>query len=178
MTRWLRRARAALVMGATWAVPWAVVAVLLGVLVIDPDNSMDEMWVMIGAMPGFIGGVLFSVVLGIAARRRRIEELSLPRVAAWGAGAGFAVGVLPFLIGEPTGAVSPLLLGGVVIGAFTLMSAASAAASLAVARRGEPRALPGAPATPPAIAAGLGDSSRPRGGRSEVVRQPEARDAR
>jgi hypothetical protein len=36
------------------------------------------------AVPGFVGGVLFSIVLGMAWRHRRLDELSLPRVAAWG----------------------------------------------------------------------------------------------
>jgi len=145
MRKWLTRARAALAMGIVWALAWAPVAVLVG-LAIDPSGSMDEPWPLIGAYPGFIGGVLFAVVLGIAARRRRFEELSIGRFARWGAAAGFAVGVLPFLIGEPAPGSSVLLLGGVVITAFTVMSAASAAGSLALARLAERRALPGAPA--------------------------------
>ena len=83
MKKWLRRIRGAVLMGLTWAVVWALVAVLIG-MIVDPDGSMDEMWVAIGAYPGFIGGVMFSAVLGIAARRRRFDELSLPRFGAWG----------------------------------------------------------------------------------------------
>src|SRR4051794_26810298 len=101
MTKWLRRIRGALGMGLTWAVGWAVVAVLIG-LAVDRDGSMDEMWPAIGAYPGFLGGVVFSVVLAIAARRRRLGELSISRVAAWGAAAGLLVGVLPFTIGTST----------------------------------------------------------------------------
>ena len=54
MKQGLRRVRAAVVMGLLWAVIWAPAAILLGTLVIDPDNSMDEMWVMVGAIPGFL----------------------------------------------------------------------------------------------------------------------------
>jgi hypothetical protein len=136
--QWQRRVRSALVMGVLWALVWAPVAVLVGLL-IDPDGSMDEMWPVVGAYPGFIGGVLFSVVLGIAARRRRFDELSIPRVAGWGALAGFLVGVLPFLLGEPTSAIPAWLLGLIVIGSLTVMSAASAAGSLALARLGTTR---------------------------------------
>ena len=39
---------------------------------------------------GFIGGVAFSLVLGIAEGRRRFDQMSLPRFAAWGAGGGFS----------------------------------------------------------------------------------------
>lgn len=135
---WPRRVRAALAMGATWALAWAVVAVLAS-LVIDPDGSMDEMWPMVGALPGFLGGVTFSVVLGIAARRRRFAELSVRRFALWGGAAGLLVGLLPFAIGTPTSAVPLPILGGAVVGSITLLGAGSAAASLAIARRAERR---------------------------------------
>lgn len=140
MKPWLRRIRGAVGMGLTWAVVWAPVAVLIGIMV-DPDGSMDEMWPAIGAYPGFLCGVAFSIVLGIMARRRRLDELSLPRFAAWGAAAGLAVGTIPFAIGRPTTEVPLWLLGGVVVGTMTLLSAASAAGSLALARRAERRAL-------------------------------------
>lgn len=143
MKKWLRRIRGAIGMGLTWAVVWAPVAVLMG-LIVDPDGSMDEMWVAIGAYPGFLGGVVFSAVLAMAARRRRLDELSIPRVAAWGAAAGLVVGVLPFTIGESTTELPLWLLASVVIGSITLLSAGSAAGSLALARRAENRALPGA----------------------------------
>ena len=143
MKKWLRRIRGAVGMGLIWALVWAPVAVLIG-LFVDPDNSMDEMWPAIGAYPGFLGGVAFSVVLAIAARRRRLDELSIARVALWGAAAGLLVGVLPFMIGEPATERPLWLLAGVVIGSITLLSAVSAAGSLALARRAERRDLPGA----------------------------------
>jgi hypothetical protein len=140
MTKWMKRIRGAVGMGLTWALVWAPVAVLIG-LAIDPDGSMDEMWPAIGAYPGFLGGVVFSVVLAIAARRRRLDELSLPRVAAWGAFAGLLVGALPFMIGESTSEIPVWMLAGVVIGSITGLSAASAAGSLALARMAERHAL-------------------------------------
>lgn len=140
MKPWLKRIRAALVLGVTWAVVWAPAAVLLG-LIVDPDDSLDEMWFLIGAYPGFLGGVLFSIVLAIAARRRGLEDLSTARVAGWGALAGMMVGSLPFLLGD-RGGRPVALLATVVIGTITLLSAASAAGSLALARRAERGALP------------------------------------
>ena len=140
MRKWPRRIRAGLVLGLTWAAAWAFVAVLIG-MIVDPDGSMDEMWVAVGAYPGFLGGVLFSVVLRIVEGRRRFDELSLPRFAAWGAVAGLLVGAIPFVVGTPTSALPVWLLGVVVIGALTLLSAASAAGSLALARRAERREL-------------------------------------
>jgi hypothetical protein len=91
----------------------------------------------VGAYPGFLGGVVFSAVLGIAAGRRRFDELSLARVGAWGAAAGFLVGALPFAVGESTTEFPLWLLAVVVIGSITLLSGISAAGSLALARRAE-----------------------------------------
>jgi peptidoglycan/LPS O-acetylase OafA/YrhL len=168
--KWLRRIRGAVGMGLTWAVVWGAAAVLIGLLV-DPDGSMDEMWVAIGAYPGFLGGVVFSAVLAIAARRRRLDELSLSRVAAWGAGAGLLVGAIPFVLGDPNTEMPVWLLAGVVIGSITLLSAASAAGSLALARTGERRALRRAGADVPGPRAGV-DSHRTlidRQGRDNVA---------
>jgi hypothetical protein len=138
MKKWLRRIRAAVVMGLLWAIPWAVVAVLIG-MIVDPDESMDEMWWLIGAYPGFLGGVLFSIVLAVAERHRNLSELSVRRFGAWGALAGLVIGVLPFVLGTPSADVNVGRLATIVIGSFTAMSAVSAAGSLALARRGEQR---------------------------------------
>ena len=143
MKKWLKRIRAAVVMGLIWALVWAPVAVLIG-MIVDPDDSMDEMWPAIGAYPGFLGGVVFSILLGIAARRRPLHELSLPRVALWGAIAGALVGAFPFTVGDSSSDRPLWLLAAVVIGSISLLSAASAAGSLALARASERRELPDA----------------------------------
>ncbi len=140
MKKWLRRIRAAVLMGLTWAAVWAPVGVLVG-MIVDPDESMDEMWWIVGALPGLLGGVVFATVLGIVGGRRRFDELSLPRFAAWGAVAGLLVGVLPFTLGDSSGERPLWLLAGVVIGSITLLSAVSAAGSLALARMAEKREL-------------------------------------
>jgi hypothetical protein len=142
MKKWLRRIRGALLMGLTWAVVWAPVGLLIG-MIVDPDGSMDEPWVLVGTLPGFLGGVAFATVLGIVGRRRRFDDLSLPRFTAWGAGAGLLVGgiwVVLALLSDPP----RWLLYGVVVGSLTLLSAVSAAGSLALARMAEKRDLPGA----------------------------------
>ena len=134
MKTWLRRVRGAVGMGLLWALLWAPVAVLIGTRIVDPDDSMDEMWWMVGALPGFLSGVVFSAVLGTVARRRRLDELSVARVGGWGAVAGLLTGILPFLLGDRGG--RPLWpLAVAVIPSITLLSAASAAASLALAQR-------------------------------------------
>jgi hypothetical protein len=132
--KWLRRIRGAVLMGLTWAVVWAPVGVLIG-MIVDPDGSMDEMWVAVGAYPGFLCGAVFSAVLGIAEARRTFDELSLPRSAVWGAVGGLLVGVLPFAAGTPNTALPLWQWAAVIIGPMTLLGAVSAAGSLALARR-------------------------------------------
>jgi hypothetical protein len=143
VNKWLRRIRAALLMGLTWAVVWMPVGLLIG-MIMDPTGSMDEPWVLVGTLPGFLAGIMFSVVLGIAARRRRLHELSVARVGGWGAVAGFLIGSIPMILGDQDGRnVEHLwLLPLVVISSITVLSAASAAGSLVLARRSETRELP------------------------------------
>ncbi len=129
-----KRVRAALFMGAAWAVAWAPLGVLLG-LIIDPDGSMDEMWFLVGAYPGVAGGLLFSLVLWGFRGQHRLEELSAARIGKWGAVAGLAVGVLPFLLGSATSAVPLWLLAGGFITATTVLGAVSAAGTLRLAQR-------------------------------------------
>lgn len=139
MKKWLRRIGVAVGRGLVWAVVWASIAVLIGLLIVDPDNSMDEMWVAIGAYPGFLCGVLFSVLLGIAERGRRMDEVALPRLAALGAAAGLPVGALPFAVGDSTGELPLWPLASAVMGGITLLSAGSAVGSALVSRSLRPR---------------------------------------
>ncbi|MBC8087714.1 MAG: hypothetical protein H7Z40_10650 [Phycisphaerae bacterium] len=136
----MKRARGAVGMGLIWAAVWAPVAVVIGTGIIDPDNSMDEMWVMVGAIPGFLSGVLFSVVLSRVGRRQRLAELSIKRAFEWGGAAGLGIGVLPFVLGD-TGGRPWFTLAATVITSITALSAASAAGSLALAQRAERREL-------------------------------------
>jgi len=133
MKEGLRRIRGAVVTGLAWAVVWAPLAGLAGLL-IDPDGSMDEMWVAIGAYPGFLCGVVFTALVAFAEGRRRLGELALSRVGAWGAAAGVLVGVLPFTIGESTSRLPVWQLAAIVIGSLTLLSAGSAIGSAMLVR--------------------------------------------
>jgi len=132
---WPRRILGAVGLGLIWAAAWAAVGALTGI--VDPSGSIDELWLgpEIGLYPGFLGGVMFSAMLGIAAGRRRLDALSLSEVVAYGGMAGLLVGVLPFVINEPPSEAPLWLVGIVVIGSMTLLGAVSAAGSLALARR-------------------------------------------
>jgi hypothetical protein len=98
------------------------------------------------AVPGFFGGALFSTVLGIAGRRRRFDELSLPRFAAWGAVGGLLLDLVPAaLVAVGLASLRPDLglwqLTAIISGPLILLGAASASGSLMVARRAEDREL-------------------------------------
>jgi hypothetical protein len=141
MKNWLRRIRGALLMGITWAVLWAPVGLLIG-MIVDPTGAMDEPWIAVGTFPGFLGGVMFSIVFGIAARRRKLGELSIKRVAGWGIVAGLVIGSLPFLLGDQGPNVERVwLVPLIVVSSITVLSAASAAGTLALAQRAERREL-------------------------------------
>jgi hypothetical protein len=126
---------------------WAAGGMGVGGLIEAADNVVPgglqavhvvDMWPQTLAIPSFLGGVVFAVVLGIAGARRRFDELSLPQFAAWGAVAGLLLGGLAVSIG------APVFFAGIT----TLWSAAAAAGSLALARRAQDRELLAAGADP------------------------------
>jgi hypothetical protein len=152
MKKWLRRIRGAVGMGLTWAAGWALGGVLIGVSsILLPGLPWDSFFEVFDAplpalaIPGFVGGALFSLVLGIAGRRRRFHELSLPRFAAWGAVGGLLLTLFPFalvavgLASTEGGRFDAWHIIAVISGPFIFLSALSAAGSLMLARMGEDR---------------------------------------
>ena len=152
MTGWLRRLRGTLGMGFTWAVVWAVSGLLIGVAsIILPALPWRTFFDVFDAplpalaVPGFVAGVFFSAVLGIAGRRRRFSELSLPRFAAWGALGGLLLTLFPFalvvagLASRDGSTVGTGQILAVITPLFVLLSAASASVTLLIARAAEDR---------------------------------------
>ena len=132
MNYWLIRIRGAAVVGLTWAVGWGLVGLLVMETFVDPHGRIADIWPMVLGIPGFLGGVVFSVMLGMAEGRRRFDDLSLPRFGVLGAVTGALLGVA---------GVVAIGLSGLIIVPLTLLGAASAAGSLALARMGEEREL-------------------------------------
>lgn len=142
MSQVLRRVRGVLGMGLIWAIGGIGIGGLIELL----DNVMPaahgftrqvDMWPQTLMIPGFIAGVVFAIVLGIAGGRRRFEELSFQRFAAWGVVTGLLVGALGMSLGAPI----------LFLGVMTLLSVVGASATLALARFAERRGLIGAGAT-------------------------------
>ncbi len=130
-------------MGLTWGIAGFVAG--MGIELIHniwptPLGSAIDIWPAALAYPGFLGGLAFSTVLGIAGRRRRFEELSLPGVAAWGALGGLLVSLIPATmtaIGLATPNIPLWQITLALAGPFTLGGAIAASGSLALARRAE-----------------------------------------
>lgn len=153
MKKWLRRIRGAVGMGLTWAAGWALVGVLIGVTsTLLPGLPWDSFFEVFDAplpalaIPGFFGGALFSTVLGIAERRRRFDELSLPRFVVWGAVGGLLLSLVPAAL-VAVGLASFNVRGqwvnvwqitAAISGPLILLSAVSASGSLMLARMAQP----------------------------------------
>ncbi len=96
MKKSLTRISRAAMMGFAWAGVWIPIGALAARLIVgelDPPHIAGPLYA------GFLCGTLFSGLAGIASGRRRLDELSPYRAAAWGALSGLFVGVLPFVMG-------------------------------------------------------------------------------
>jgi len=134
MRNWLRRIRGAIGMGFTWAAAWfAVGFVPRWVFGIEGDLPFP---LLFGGL-GLIAGVSFSGLLVLTEGRRRFDQMSLPRFAAWGALGGLLLSAL-FVKGTSYGWGEVLAISTT----FALASAVCASGSLAMARRAVLRELP------------------------------------
>ena len=166
MKMWLRRIRGAIGMGLTWAVAGGAAGTIinLGFLVRTGSRPDAPFPIMLGAF-GFVAGVAFSGVLMLVEGRRRFDQMSLSRFAAWGAAVGFALSATFFLAVSRGDAA--FLRYFVVVGPVVAVAAAGCAAgSLALARRAQDRELLEATEDGPAVAHPEGEARKPlRNGR-------------
>lgn len=134
MRKWLRRIRGAIGMGFIWAAAWfAVGFVPRWVFGINSDLPFP---LLFGGL-GFIAGVTFSGLLVLTEGRRRFDQMSLRRFAAWGAIGGLLLSAL-FAKAASLGWGDVLAIAPT----FALASAVCASGTLAVARRAVSRELP------------------------------------
>lgn len=134
MRKWLRRIRGAIGMGFTWGAAWSVAGFVLAVVT---RFRADAPFPLIFGVLGFIAGVIFSAILALTEGRRRLDQMSLPRFAGWGAMGGLLLSAL-FAKAASLGwgdvlAVAPT---------FALACAVCASGSLAMARRAVRPELP------------------------------------
>ena len=139
---WLRHIRRAILTAITWGVLWAPLGVITGILV-DPNDSMDEPWIALGAYPGFLCGLVFCAVLALADGRHRLDELSPSRAGAWGALSGLLVMALPMtgLLGTPNTEHPFWQWRFVIVATVVLLSTISAVVSVLLAKTAHEREL-------------------------------------
>lgn len=129
MKSWLTGIRDAVAMGLAWVVGCTLAGMLSVVIfyALFPDvPDLFDIWIPVFAYPAFVGGVIFAVILRVGESGRRIHELSLSRIAIFGAAAGFLVGIFPFVLGTPTAQYSLLMLVIAIIAYTTLLGTVSA----------------------------------------------------
>lgn len=126
----LRRIRGAIGMGFTWAVAWAIAGIGMNAAT---GFTADAPFPLVFGVFGFASGVVFSAVLALTEGRRRLDQLSLRRVAGWGAAGGLLLGL---------GLAKAVIGWGevlVVAPVFALAGAACASSTLALAQRASRR---------------------------------------
>ena len=142
MKKWLRRIRGAIGMGLTWAAAWggAGTIVMLAFL-LRTGSRPDAPFPLLFGAAGFVAGLIFSGVLGLVDGRRRFDQMSLPRFAAWWAAGGFLLAAT-FVLAVSLSGDPGFLWNLVVVGPVLAVAAAgSAAGSLALARSAQHREL-------------------------------------
>ncbi len=128
MNKWLKRIRAAAVIGLAWGVAWLGAGLVL-LAIVGPDAA-DVPFPLGFGLLGFLAGFTFSAVLSLVERRRSFNQLSLPRFAGWGAAGGLLLAaIFAPIAGLPLAAL--IVLGPV----LALSGSACAAGSLALARK-------------------------------------------
>ena len=134
MSKWLRRIRGAVGMGFAWAAVWSAAGfVPRWVLGFNPDAPFP----FIFGVLGFITGLTCSGLVVLTQGRRRLDQISLPHFAGWGAVGGLLLSAF-FAKAASLGWQDVLAIAPT----FAVASAICASGSLAVARRALRQALP------------------------------------
>jgi hypothetical protein len=141
MRAFLRKCRGALGLGLLSAVAWAIIFALIAVVIgiVDPDSidpGEGPLHVApIGAVFGFVSGIVFALLLALGEGRKTLRDLSVKRAALWG-----MLGTAAYPLLTPVGDEAVLIFGPI--------GAALAAVTVAVAKKGELGAPPEQPKLP------------------------------
>lgn len=144
MTGWLRRFKGAIGMGLIWAATGFMaggVIELIHNIWPNPIGAAVDIWPMMLAIPGLFGGLGFSLVLAIAGRHRRFDELSIGRFAMLGAGGGLLASLVPATLMTVGGAAPLWRIVLELAGPFAIGGAVAASGTLALARLSEDQEL-------------------------------------
>ena len=109
MKEWLSGVRGIVLMIIVWVIGWGLGFGGIVEAFIDPDGKIQDVWPTVLAIPGLVGGIIFSALLMIAERGRSFDEVSLVRASTWGVVTGIVIGLLT--IPAKVGDVSPGAVG-------------------------------------------------------------------
>jgi hypothetical protein len=140
MKNWMSGIRGAILVIVLWVIGWGLG--FGGIMeIVDSEGRIEDIWPAVLAVPGFIGGVIFSALLLLAERGSTFDKVPLFHFALWGAAAGIALGFLsiPAKIGDVspgwagmTGIATALgVVSGLGSGIFCRLVARWSAATLA-----------------------------------------------
>ena len=136
----MRRFRALIVTGLLWATVWLPIGIGLAIFgatqprtdIVGPSPTwLVAVWTGWGAL----SGVLFALTLSLAERRRTLQELSIPRIAVWGALGSMTLPLVVIVIDRFSSYDDDWLLPLLVLGFSAALGGACAAWTLAMARR-------------------------------------------
>ena len=156
MARWARILRGMIGTGLTFAVSVGATASIIGsIAALIGGGSLREVFRIAGrlSVAAFLLGIGFSAILAITARSRRLVNLSVPRFASLGAGAGLIYFGLIAINGIGKWSLGTAIANFVLL---TGLGAGSAAATILVARRGRKEIESGEEG----LSLGAGDSGR------------------
>ena len=92
-------------MALIWAVAWGAGAGGFIEAFVDPHGEIEDVWPMVLAILGSIGGVAFWTLRRIAERGRSLEGSTAPRALLWGTLAGIVAGLVARAVGAPPDAI-------------------------------------------------------------------------
>jgi hypothetical protein len=121
MKKWMRGVHGAVVMVVLWVIGWGLGFGGIMEAFIDPDGKIGDIWPIMLAIPGFIGGIVFSGLLVTLERTSTFDQISLLKFAVCGVVAGIVLGLLT--IPAEVGDVSPGAAG--MIGIATALGLAA-----------------------------------------------------
>lgn len=141
MKKLLRRLRGMLGVGITWGTLWGLIGGVVGLTIalLRPVPGLGEeilVWALGMGAYGVVSGMGFAALLSLGEGRKRLQELSLPKVALWGVLGSAAVPLLFGALGFFDAGTSLLDVLGA-IGLTATLGGTFATGAVAIARRAE-----------------------------------------
>lgn len=122
MKKWMSGFRGAVLMIVVWIIVWGLGFGGVIEAFIDPEGQIIDVWPTFLAIPGFIGGSIFSALFLIAERGRGFDEIAPIRFAIWGIATGIVLGLLTIPVKVGDVAPSAVRMTGILI-ALSLVAA-------------------------------------------------------